>query len=123
MASMCIIDGLHGPATHHLRCQACYNALRRTDLAYQVREQNRKYVANYNLTRDEVQALKAEQHYLCALCGIPEELTARGLVLDHNHSTGIHRRTLCDSCNLGLAHFMESPTTLQAAIAYLTEAA
>lgn len=119
MAS-CIIDESHGVATHHLRCQACFNKLRRTDLAYQVREQDRKYKANYNLSRDDVQALKASNHYLCAICRIPEELTARGLVVDHNHLDGKVRRAICDPCNLGLAHFMESTTTLQAAISYLT---
>lgn len=122
MATLCIIDPLHGGATHHERCQACYNRLRRTDLAYLVREQNRKYLSNYGLTRDEVQELKASQHYRCALCGVPEELTERGLVIEHDHKTGLIRGASCSSCNLGLAHFTENPATLRAAIKYLKAA-
>lgn len=118
----CIIDPDHGVATHHERCQACFNRLRRTDPAYQVSEQNRRYVAAYGLTRDEVHNLKARTHFRCSLCGIPEEQTPRGLVVDHEHESGRVRGALCDRCNLGVAHFTEDPRLLAAAIDYLYRA-
>ena len=39
--------------------------------------------------------------------------------LDHDHVTGKFRAYLCDSCNVGLGKFQDSPDMLQRAIDYL----
>ena len=41
------------------------------------------------------------------------------LHLDHDHKTGDFRGYLCHPCNTGLDLFEDSPTRLQAGIAYL----
>ena len=55
---------------------------------------------------------------LCEICGtlFPR---ARGFHLDHDHSTGKFRGTLCQGCNTGIGQLQESKEILLSAIAYL----
>lgn len=46
------------------------------------------------------------------------ELTSK-IVLDHDHSTGLARGWICDSCNTGIGRFKDSVELLQNAIKYL----
>lgn len=52
----------------------------------------------------------------CIICG----KTGR-MFLDHDHVTLKVRGMLCNSCNLGLGHFLDDPELLEFAASYLRE--
>ena len=83
---------------------------------------NRRYVNRYGITAADVDELRAEQRYRCAVCGRHEDRLPLGLMVDHDHLSGTVRALLCHSCNAGLGHLRESPEILRAAIAYLARA-
>lgn len=63
---------------------------------------------------------KPDKIFKCPICGkssIPG-ITAN-IVIDHDHSTGLARTWLCDSCNTGLGRFKDSIELLEKAIAYI----
>lgn len=51
----------------------------------------------------------------CDICG-----GANKLHVDHEHTTGVVRGLLCNTCNLGLGAFKDSSTLLESAIIYLS---
>ncbi len=75
------------------------------------------------MTPEEYAAAVQAQNGVCAICGKPETSVLRGkvrrLAIDHNHATGVNRDLLCSNCNRGLGFFLDSPTLLEAATAYL----
>jgi len=79
----------------------------------------------YNLTRDEHDAIHAEQGGRCAICGTDKahrSTTHRvALHVDHCHETKVVRGLLCAGCNRGLGYFNDDPVLLRKAIAYLTK--
>ena len=88
-------------------------------------KRSRHLLRNYGLGPGEYETRLQEQGGLCAICRIP---TDRRLHVDHDHSCcptngkscgRCVRGLLCSSCNTGLGSFRDSPTTLQAAVAYL----
>lgn len=107
------------------KCKACNNAYyaqRRIDKYEQVREYERKFHTErrlryeYGTTSEVIEAVKASQNYLCAICRNKAKL-----VIDHCHTKGKghFRGLLCSPCNLGLGHFKDSPELLQQARDYL----
>lgn len=76
-----------------------------------------------SLTPSESKRLNKEKpKYLfkCPICGkisIPD-VTAN-LVKDHDHTTGMGRRWICDSCNTGLGRFKDNVELIKNVIAYL----
>lgn len=52
----------------------------------------------------------------CTICS--EQI---GLVVDHDHSTGLIRGLLCTNCNTGLGMFKDNIKILEAAIKYLKD--
>lgn len=80
---------------------------------------DRRYFRRYGISAADVDQLRAEQRYRCAICGRHEDQLPRGLCVDHDHVTGFVRALLCQSCNSGIGLFEEDPDTLRAAIAYL----
>lgn len=62
------------------------------------------------------------QPFECRIC---KKRTIPGLtskvVLDHNHSTGMARGWICDSCNTGIGRFKDDVDLLKRAIIYLEE--
>src|ERR1700727_794595 len=87
------------------------------------REASLRY--EYNLSREEYNAMLAAQGNACAICGRPETVVdkksnkIRELAVDHDHSTGLIRWLLCDRCNRGIGLLKESPLNLRMAAAYL----
>lgn len=78
--------------------------------------QRRNKLKRYGLTVTAFEALVAAQMGQCAICGIvPQDR----MVVDHCHETGKVRGLLCRPCNAGLGIFRDSPSILEAAIAYL----
>jgi hypothetical protein len=76
----------------------------------------RAIAQRYGLSKLQWEAMFAEQNGLCALpsCSRP------AFSVDHNHTTGKARRLLCQGCNAALG-FVENPTWLAEALAYLKE--
>lgn len=81
--------------------------------AHKIKAQNLR--RNYGLTVDQFDAMSKAQGGRCAICG---DQPSR-LVVDHNHSTGLVRGLLCQSCNLGIGHLRECRNRLAAASQYL----
>lgn len=101
-------DGLHQ------YCKACMK--------------NKKYVARYGITSEQVAALKAKQNWCCKLCGIHEDSTEQGLLYvdhDHSHCTAKNgcpdcvRGLLCRDCNIGIGHFHDDVALMALAIEYI----
>ena len=72
----------------------------------------------YGMTVEQYDAMLEAQGGGCFICGRPprEDIS---LHVDHDHSTGRVRGTLCFCCNNALADFKEDPHLLQKAITYL----
>ena len=51
----------------------------------------------------------------CEICG-----STNRLAVDHDHTTGVVRGTLCGNCNTGIGLAWENPTILYAWIGYLS---
>lgn len=79
----------------------------------------------YSITKDEYDALVAQQRNRCAICGGEQTWKNRSgtytLAIDHDHATGRVRGLLCGPCNTALGH-VERAAWLQAALAYLAKA-
>lgn len=56
----------------------------------------------YNLTIDQYNILSEAQWGLCRICGKPESIKNRRLVVDHNKNTGKIRSLLCYFCNVNI---------------------
>lgn len=99
-------------------CKACArayaNARPRTNINRLAMEGY--YRRTFGLTPEGVKALKDSVGNCCEICGDRVER----LVVDHNHATGEVRGILCTNCNSGIGKLQDSPSVLEAAIAYLT---
>jgi hypothetical protein len=73
--------------------------------------QRRNYLRRkYNLTEEQVHALKEAQGDNCAICGREKPFARwrRELVIDHCHTTGAVRGLLCNRCNTHLGWYEEN---------------
>lgn len=84
-----------------------------------VKLQKRKYALKqrFGITLDDYNALFKEQNGQCAIC--KRKPTARGLHLDHCHSTNKVRGFLCHQCNWYLGTLECDPANLMRLISYL----
>lgn len=74
----------------------------------------------HGITEEIFNEMLEDQGGICAICSNEQQSTRSDrLFIDHDHSTGTVRGLLCSNCNAGLGHFMDDPTSLQAAISYL----
>ena len=73
---------------------------------------------NYNMTIDDYDKMIAKQGHVCKICGGTQ--STKGLVVDHDHKTGVVRGILCSHCNSGLGFFKDNVQVLLNAVAYLT---
>jgi len=72
----------------------------------------------YGITLLEYNQMLELQDEVCAIC-LTKNTRGKGLVVDHDHATGLVRGLLCDRCNLGIAHFGEDTDVLNRAQNYL----
>ncbi len=79
----------------------------------------------YNLTGEELDALKVKQNNKCAICGKEETLVKREQVcelsIDHDHKTGKERGLLCNNYNRAMGMFGDDKKILSKAVEYLAE--
>lgn len=87
---------------------------------------DRHYRRRFGIGVSEVREILTVQKYQCAICEKP--LDEDSLVVDHNHSTGVVRACLCNSCNITLGHVeirgqrhsrRKGKAWIEAALAYL----
>lgn len=76
----------------------------------------------YGITKERFEEMWGEQGGKCSVCSDILVLGTRdGCTVDHNHTTGEVRGLLCGLCNKALGLLKDSPSILEAAIAYLRE--
>lgn len=109
------------------RCSDCvkgpeqaYNRSETTKL----RKWFRDIWTKFGLEETVCRELLERQEGRCAICGRPPGAgakpgTGKRLCVDHCHETKKVRGLLCDSCNLGLGKFQDSPDLLRKAALYL----
>jgi hypothetical protein len=107
------------------RCRRCHNIYARERYLLLTPEQRTersrtRQARKYGLTRDQYEAMGAEQNYACYLCGRQTGAISRGrgswdsgLTLDHDHVTGTLRRLLCSNCNMAVGHAQDDPALLR----------
>jgi hypothetical protein len=71
-------------------------------------------VRNYKLTVEEYDKMVESQNSKCLIC---ENQTK--LFVDHDHSTGLVRGLLCDTCNRGIGYLKENKNNFLNSIKYL----
>lgn len=80
---------------------------------------------HYGITLERYNEMYDAQRGLCAICNKPEQFrhSKTGeimlLAVDHDHETRKIRGLLCMKCNRGLGLFVDDPSRLRAAAAYL----
>jgi hypothetical protein len=118
-SNLCVVCGV--ACAGRKTCSDACNAKRRAALSTigarseQVRARRRKHKANAYRGKDKpevIERLTKQQRGRCRVCG--GEGTKRGdgtvgLVLDHDHATGLPRAVLCGPCNAALGLLGESP--------------
>lgn len=72
----------------------------------------------YGFTKEWLIEMYNVQQGKCAICS-KEPKTARGLHIDHCHSTGKVRGLLCHGCNVGIGALGDSPEIISKALNYL----
>jgi hypothetical protein len=114
----CAVTVSHDPDVTLTKCHACRS----------VRQQGAVLTARlkkqYRLSREEYDAMIAQQDAKCLICGRSPSLsdatrTSRGLHVDHDHATGKVRGLLCYFCNMGLGCFRDQPDLMIAASEYV----
>ena len=75
----------------------------------------------YGIGINEFNKMREIQDSRCAICGIHEKSSAKGLAVDHCHAKGNVRGLLCNNCNNGLGRFKDDVSLLQKAIEYLNK--
>lgn len=73
----------------------------------------------YGISLAEREAIAERQGHRCSVCGTHESGLVKRLAVDHDHATGAVRALLCQSCNLGLGFFKDSPELLEKAAEYV----
>ncbi|MGL5012791.1 MAG: endonuclease VII domain-containing protein [Bacteroidales bacterium] len=77
----------------------------------------------YGISLSDYNQMLETQNHLCKICQGPQQeiSSAKRLVVDHCHQTGVVRGLLCSFCNSMLGHSKDNVTTLEKAIQYLNK--
>ena len=88
-------------------------------LAWRAQEWSR----NFGITAQQYLDMVGKQGNRCAICHMPETATRNGevkaLAVDHNHTTGVVRELLCQTCNQMIGFAQDNPEVLRKAADYL----
>ncbi len=74
---------------------------------------------SYGIDVETFEQMLKDQKYKCLIDG--QTIDSKTAHVDHNHSNGMVRGLLCDSCNKGLGFFKDNVVVLKRAINYLRE--
>lgn len=114
-----------GKNGRNARCRTCtaeyvrdkraenVDAARARDRAWAART-GHHYRKRYGISRDQRDAIEAEQGGLCAVCG---NQPGKPLVVDHCHACNALRALLCRRCNTAM-HALDEPGLLGKLLAY-----
>jgi len=110
-----------GKKTFSSQCKTCrkeylYKWRATNPLEYKEHYTRSKLKSKYALTAADVERMKEEQNFCCAICDEPKRL-----VIDHSHDTGKVRGLLCHSCNTHLG-VIENKEKMRRMQEYLNEA-
>lgn len=73
---------------------------------------------HHGIGLDQYRDMEKRQNGKCAICElVPKDGILR---VDHNHTTGVIRGLLCDSCNRGIGFLRDSQSNLQRAADYVS---
>jgi hypothetical protein len=101
-----------------------YESKYKGDAEYRRLKNAKRVPMKYGMSLSDYQTLLAAQDHKCLICGVAHRDENGGrLVIDHDHQkdvTGV-RGLLCNTCNLGLGLFKDSPELLKAAAVYLEQ--
>lgn len=107
-------------------CKHCSDQDRKSkNKANSMRVSLKSRLKKFNLTIEGYELLLAKQNNLCAICNLPERVSARGrkrmlrFAVDHDHKSGKVRGLLCASCNQGIGKFDEDTERMLRAIQYI----
>jgi len=78
----------------------------------------------YNITLEDYDKRILEPCQICHMYKLPIKIgkyVRSQMHLDHDHTTGKVRGTLCNNCNVSLGGFMDSIELLESAIRYLEQ--
>ena len=89
---------------------------RKSYIKYLARNQDKQRQQRYGMCGAEFRQMEKEQNGKCAICGVHASLC-----VDHNHSTGVIRKLLCNQCNVGIGCLRENPNICERAAEYLRE--
>lgn len=73
----------------------------------------------FGITLEQYEEMLERQEFCCAICGRHQSEFRYGLVVDHNHESGVVRSLLCQPCNAALGGFQDSQEILMTAQSYL----
>lgn len=93
-------------STHRSLCKTC--------------EKDTRFKRDYNITHEDYLNLLEKQNYKCVCCGINnKDAGVKGLVVDHNHTTGAVRELLCSQCNTALGLLKENEEVVSNMLEYI----
>ncbi len=112
-----VADG-HTPGSNIKGCAKCRHAYQASAV------KTARLKREYQLSREEFDAMLAAQNGRCAICGAeagerPGLRASLSLHVDHSHVSGKVRGLLCYRCNSGLGLFRDDPALLLVAAEYL----
>ena len=87
---------------------------------YYAAARNRTLVWKYGITQEQYNQKLVEQNGVCAICRQPPK-EGKLLSVDHNHSTGMVRKLLCQPCNIYLGYIKENEIVALNLASYITE--
>lgn len=110
-------------------CHSCAHQIQtdwRSANPEKVRASRRRanFKVHYEMTPEQVEALRVEQHNRCAVCAEPFEGYGKGamkIAVDHDHLTRVVRGLIHQKCNFMIGQANDDPLILEAAARYLRE--
>lgn len=83
-------------------------------------EKDTRFKRDYNISHDDYLLMLEQQNYKCSCCGKDnKDAGVKGLVVDHNHTTGAIRELLCTQCNTALGLLKEDEFIIDSLLEYV----
>jgi hypothetical protein len=105
---------------HQERSKKYYEANKRTWVEKGWKQKGILNSSSQYFTLEDYDIVLESQGGVCAICKSTGSTHKKGLVVDHNHSTGVYRGILCAFCNSGLGYFKDDPEIIKKAMNYIT---